>query len=62
MLLFLMGLYCIALIEVLKSSAIAAPNDVKRYFITPQESGELCILSAFFGENKDIFPLKKICI
>ena len=45
----------------LNHQPIAAPNDVKRYFITPQESGELCILSAFFGENKDIFfpKLKK---
>ena len=34
---------------------IAAPNDVKRYFVTPQESGELCLLSALFGANRDIF-------
>jgi FlaA1/EpsC-like NDP-sugar epimerase len=34
---------------------IAAPCDVKRYFVTPQESGELCLLSALFGANRDIF-------
>jgi len=34
---------------------IAAPNDVKRYFVTPQESGELCLLSTLFGANRDIF-------
>ncbi len=34
---------------------IAAPNDVKRYFMTPSESGELCLLSCLFGENRDIF-------
>lgn len=34
---------------------IAAPSDVRRYFITPQESGELCLLSALLGENRDIF-------
>jgi FlaA1/EpsC-like NDP-sugar epimerase len=33
----------------------SAPNDVRRYFVTPQESGELCLLSGLFGENRDIF-------
>ena len=30
-------------------------NDIKRYFVTPQESGELCLMSCIFGENRDIF-------
>jgi FlaA1/EpsC-like NDP-sugar epimerase len=34
---------------------IAAPSDVRRYFITPQESGELCLFSCLLGENRDIF-------
>tara|TARA_B100001989_G_scaffold253183_1_gene238667 strand:- start:462 stop:1661 length:1200 start_codon:yes stop_codon:yes gene_type:complete len=34
---------------------ISAPQDVKRYFITQQESGELCLLSGLLGENRDIF-------
>ena len=38
-----------------KQQPIVAPNDVKRYFVTPQESGELCLMSAIFGENRDIF-------
>jgi FlaA1/EpsC-like NDP-sugar epimerase len=38
-----------------KKQPIVAPNDVKRYFITPQESGELCLMSCLLGENKDIF-------
>jgi FlaA1/EpsC-like NDP-sugar epimerase len=38
-----------------KSQPIAAPNDIKRYFVTPQESGELCLMSCIFGENRDIF-------
>ena len=38
-----------------KQQPIAAPNDVKRYFVTAQESGELCILSALLGSNRDIF-------
>jgi FlaA1/EpsC-like NDP-sugar epimerase len=32
-----------------------APNDIKRYFVTAQESGELCLMSCIFGENRDIF-------
>ncbi len=32
-----------------KRQPIVAPNDVKRYFVTPQESGELCLMSAIFG-------------
>ena len=31
-----------------KNQPIAAPNDIKRYFITPQESGQLCLLSCIF--------------
>ena len=38
-----------------KRQPIVAPKDVKRYFITPKESGELCLMSAILGENRDIF-------
>jgi len=38
-----------------KYQPIVAPNDVKRYFVTPQESGELCLMSCIFGQNRDIF-------
>jgi FlaA1/EpsC-like NDP-sugar epimerase len=38
-----------------KGQPIVAPNDIKRYFVTPQESGELCLMSCIFGENRDIF-------
>ncbi|GAA0353744.1 UDP-N-acetylglucosamine 4,6-dehydratase [Bowmanella denitrificans] len=38
-----------------KQQPIVAPNDIKRYFVTPQESGELCLMSCLFGENRDIF-------
>ena len=38
-----------------KNQPLAAPNDVRRYFVTPQESGELCLLSCLLGENRDIF-------
>ena len=38
-----------------KRQPIVAPNDVRRYFVTPKESGELCLMSCIFGENRDIF-------
>ncbi|OOE79733.1 UDP-N-acetylglucosamine 4,6-dehydratase [Salinivibrio siamensis] len=41
--------------RLLKKQPIVAPNDIKRYFVTPQESGELCLMSCIFGENRDIF-------
>ena len=38
-----------------KAQPIVAPQDIKRYFVTPKESGELCLMSCIFGENRDIF-------
>lgn len=38
-----------------KKQPIVAPSDIKRYFVTPQESGELCLMSCVFGDNRDIF-------
>lgn len=38
-----------------KRQPIVAPNDIKRYFVTPKESGELCLMSTIFGENRDVF-------
>lgn len=38
-----------------KQQPIVAPNDIKRYFITAMEAGELCLMSCLFGETNDIF-------
>ncbi len=38
-----------------KKQPIVAPSDIKRYFVTPKESGELCLMSCIFGENRDVF-------
>ena len=38
-----------------KRQPISAPNDIRRYFVTPQESGELCLMSGLLGKNRDIF-------
>ena len=41
--------------RVSKRQPLSAPSDVRRYFVTPQESGELCLMSALLGDNRDIF-------
>ncbi|PHR70024.1 MAG: UDP-N-acetylglucosamine 4,6-dehydratase [Arcobacter sp.] len=38
-----------------KNQPLVAPNDIKRYFVTEKEAGELCLMSCLFGENRDIF-------
>ena len=38
-----------------KMQPIAAPSDIRRYFVIPEESGELCLMSTIFGENRDIY-------
>jgi FlaA1/EpsC-like NDP-sugar epimerase len=41
--------------RIAKRQPISAPNDVRRYFVTSQESGELCLISGLLGSNRDIF-------
>lgn len=38
-----------------KKQPIVAPKDVKRYFVTPKEAGQLCLLSCMFGRSGDIY-------
>lgn len=38
-----------------KEQPLSAPNDVRRYFVTPKESGELCLMSCLLGDNRDLF-------
>ena len=38
-----------------KKQPIVAPIDVKRYFLTPSESGQLCLMSCLLGNNREIF-------
>jgi len=41
--------------RLLKNEPIASPKDIKRYFITPEESAYLCIISAIIGNKNEIF-------
>lgn len=38
-----------------KLQPLSAPNDVKRYFVSPEESGQICMLSCILGDNREIF-------
>jgi FlaA1/EpsC-like NDP-sugar epimerase len=41
--------------RVMKKQPLAAPNDVKRYFVSPEESGQICMLACILGNNGEIF-------
>lgn len=34
---------------------LSAPSDVKRYFVSPEESGQICMLACMLGRNREIF-------
>jgi len=41
--------------RIAKLQPITAPSDVKRYFVSPEESGQICMLSCILGKNREIF-------
>ena len=41
--------------RIAKQQPISAPSDVKRYFVSPEESGQICMLACMLGENRTIF-------
>jgi FlaA1/EpsC-like NDP-sugar epimerase len=41
--------------RILKKQPLVAPTDVKRYFVTQEESGQLCLMSCIYGQSRDIF-------
>lgn len=41
--------------RILKRQPLSAPNDISRYFIIPDEAGEICLMSALLGEHQEIF-------
>lgn len=38
-----------------KLQPISAPSDVRRYFVSPEESGQICMLACMLGNNREIF-------
>lgn len=43
------------LARIQKSQPLSAPSDVRRYFVSPEESGQICLLACVLGENRAIF-------
>lgn len=41
--------------RMMKQQPLSAPSDVKRYFVSPEESGQICLLACILGESGDIF-------
>jgi hypothetical protein len=41
--------------RIAKNQPLSAPRDVRRFFLTHQESGVLCLMSCLLGGNRDIF-------
>ncbi len=41
--------------RIMKKQPLAAPSDVKRYFVSPDESGQICMLACILGNNREVF-------
>ena len=41
--------------RIMKKQPLVAPNDIKRYFVSPEESGQICMLACILGNSGDIF-------
>lgn len=41
--------------RLMKRQPLSSPNDVKRYFVSPEESGQICMLACILGKNREIF-------
>jgi len=38
-----------------KKQPLSCPSDIKRFFVTPKQSGQICLLATFLGESGNIF-------
>ena len=43
------------LARISKQQPLSAPSDVKRYFVSPEESGQICMMACMLGKNREIF-------
>ena len=41
--------------RLLQRQPISCPSDVKRFFVSPEESGEICLLTSILGSSGDIY-------
>ena len=38
-----------------KKQPLSCPSDIKRFFVTPEQSGQICLLATFLGQSGNIF-------
>ena len=38
-----------------KKQPLSCPEDIKRFFVTPEQSGQICLLATFLGDSGNIF-------
>ncbi|MDB2463634.1 polysaccharide biosynthesis protein [Flavobacteriaceae bacterium] len=38
-----------------KKQPLSCPEDIKRFFVTPEQSGQICLLATFLGDTGNIF-------
>ena len=43
------------LTRIAKLQPLSAPSDIKRYFVSPEESGQICMMACMLGNNREIF-------
>ncbi len=43
------------LARISKQQPLSAPSDVRRFFVSPEESGQICLLACVLGKNREIF-------
>ncbi len=41
--------------RLMKGQPLSCPSDVKRYFVSPQESGQICMMACLLGDSGDIY-------
>lgn len=41
--------------RIMSKQPLVAPTDVKRYFVSPEESGQICMLACILGESGEVF-------
>jgi FlaA1/EpsC-like NDP-sugar epimerase len=41
--------------RIMKRQPLSAPEDVRRYFVSPEESGQICLMACVLGSNRELF-------
>jgi FlaA1/EpsC-like NDP-sugar epimerase len=41
--------------RLMKGQPLSCPSDIRRFFVSPQESGQICLLACILGSTGDIF-------